>query len=203
MLALPRVSRDAGGLQLAVVLQQNGPVVRGSGEAMVPAPPDHDVMAKGAKASLEVPMPVHQLGESFRRDLYAAQDQRLTPPPPEPVAGLELNLTNGGSNPVVLHLGDGDSELSMNIEGPGVVRLAVPGAPTPAHLQPRTIRLRPGESYTLVIERLISGRSGNLQYHFLTEPGDYTLTMVLRIGAGGQAVLQSQTARLTVRRGDQ
>src|ERR1051326_2368346 len=49
MLALPRVSRDAGGLQLAVVLQQNGPVVRGSGEAMVPAPPEHELMAKGAK----------------------------------------------------------------------------------------------------------------------------------------------------------
>ncbi len=51
-----------------------------------------------------------------------------------------------------------------------------------------------------MIDRLIDGRPGALEYIYLTEPGEYELKLVLNAKAGGQeARLSSPAVRLNLK----
>jgi hypothetical protein len=178
-------------LQLSLAVQ---PLVRGE----IPgAAPDHEAAMKSMV--FETRGPSTQMGESFRRELTLAQQQGRLPPLPELAVHLELTLKNTSRQPIELRLGDSTSELHIDVEGNGVVRLPAPGAPVPGFLQERTVRLEPGKADHMVVDRLIDGRPGALEYIYLTEPGTYTLTIQVKARAGGGEVhLTSPAVHLKV-----
>jgi hypothetical protein len=121
--------------------------------------------------------------DEYRRHLRETRHAAKLPPPP--ALDLALELRNPGSAEKVLYLEDERTNLSLDLQGPGVLRLNVPGdALAPFPLKP--IRLSPGQSKPLPI-RLIDGNREQIQYVYPTEPGDYILTIRLRVPASEQA----------------
>ena len=136
---------------------------------------------------------------AFRQDLLQAQrDGKLPLPPAIPLA---LALQNTGDRNVEVQLGDAASELSLDVQGEGVVRIPVEAGTEPEFLQPRTLQLAPGERFEFHMDRLIAGSHGNLEYIYMTAPGDYTLSARLRVTAGGKSVTVGSEA-IRVRVGD-
>ncbi len=125
-------------------------------------------------------------GEAFRKHLIEAErDGKLPEPPPVP---LELTLVNTGKRPVQVQLGDAVTELTLELQGDGVVRIPVGETAEPMFLKPQSFHLGPGEQHVLHIDRLIAGSLGRLEYVYLTEPGEYTLTPRLRLTADNRNV---------------
>lgn len=115
--------------------------------------------------------------EEYRRFLRNAR--RTAPLPPPPALDLALELRNPGPAEKLLYLEDERTNLSLDLQGPGVLRLNVPGdATAPFPLKP--IRLDADQSQPLPI-RLIDGSREQVQYLYWTEPGEYTLTIRLRV----------------------
>jgi hypothetical protein len=161
-------------------------LVRNDGQGIEPGPPtvvrSLPELAMGKNAA------------AFRQDLLQAQrDGKLPVPPAIPLA---LALKNAGDRPLEVQLGDAASELSLDLQGEGVIRIAAEGAPEPEFLQQRTLQLAPGEQFDFRIDHLIAGSRGSLEYIYLTEPGEYTLSARLRVTAGGATVTLSSEAIL-------
>ena len=61
--------------------------------------------------------------------------------------------------------------------------------------------MEPGKQLTLQIDRLVAGSPGKLEYLYLTEPGEFTLTPRLRLTADGQPVtVKGAAVRIKVKR---
>jgi hypothetical protein len=180
-------------LQLSLVLLDVGPEAKMGPAIEVRATRDPAAPLKGsgAEAMAMVPAP-GKTGEAFRSELLQAQrDGKLPLPPAFPLA---LALTNTGERRLEVRLGDVETELSLELQGQGVVRLPAVGVAEPEFLQSQTFQLAPGEQLVFRIERLIAGARGRLEYLYLTEPGDYDLIASLRVTANGTVVkLRSET----------
>jgi Putative zinc-finger len=108
------------------------------------------------------------------------QEVRGGEPQRPPAIGLGLELENTGIKQLDVRLGGADAELRLDVRGTGVLRRVAPDQESPALLQPQALRLAPGERRWLRIERLIAVSGKRVEYVYLTEPGEYTLTIRLR-----------------------
>ena len=143
----------------------------------LPAPPRHN-MAE----AMAVPVRTARGGKEFRDELVTAQQIGKLPLPP--AIALDLTLVNTGDRVMDVSL----RELNLALPGDGIVRIAAPDAPTPDCLRPQSLHLEPGQRHIIHIDRLIAGSHNNLEYVYVTEPGDYTLTARLRFTAAGKSV---------------
>lgn len=103
-------------------------------------------------------------------------------PPQPPRIDLALEVRNRGDRPLYLDVGGPGTELSLDLRGPGALRLPAAGVPEPPFLTPRRVRLAPGASYALPIPHLVGGSRGRLYALSWTAPGRYTLTVRYRVG---------------------
>jgi hypothetical protein len=174
MLVFPRGETDQPEVEMGAAVVRSV----GEAEAMKVAPA---VRMADAHLQEAVALPAHQSGAGFRRDLLDAKhNQKLIAPP---ALGLTVELKKTRSRPVEVQLDD-DTELRLDVDGPGVMRLPAPPGTEPRFLLPQTLRLRLGEGcdgFTLSIDRLESGSRRHLEYVYLTEPGEYVLTARLRV----------------------
>jgi hypothetical protein len=184
-LLVPRSPTEEGGPALrlsARVVRDDGPGFKLEMVKTVRAPAD---MARvpGTADLVTLTLPRGQSGEEFRTQLlHARSDGKLPSPPAVPIA-LELN--NDSSRFLQVRLGDAATRLTLDVRGKGVVRVPAVGVAEPAFLRPRALRLEPGQHEVLHVDRLIAGSRGRLEYIYLTEPGEYTMTAHLRVTAGG------------------
>jgi len=153
------------------------------------------VMEKSAAVAV-VPLAARS-GDALREDLRKAQRDGKLPLPPE--IELELVLVNSGQHAVEVRLGDERAELSLDVQGNGVVRSAAPKAEMPAVLRPHTLLLQAGKQHVFQIDRLVAGTPGKVEYIYLTEPGEYKLTARLRLTADGRPLnVTGATVRIKV-----
>ena len=117
--------------------------------------------------------------KALEADLVEAQREGKLPMPP--LVSVDLALVNRDKKPIELTIGDLEPTLAMELEGANVVRIAATSAEPPAYLRRQSVHLEPGKQFALHIDRLIAGSPGKLEYIYLTEPGDYTLTVQLRV----------------------
>jgi hypothetical protein len=151
----------------------------GGAEAMKVAPAVRVVA--DTQAQERITLPASQSGPGFRKELMEAKHNEKVIAPP--ALGLAVEVKNTRSRPVQVQF-DNDTELLLDVTGPGVVRLPAPPGTEPRFLLPRTLRLlldEGCEGFTLTIDRLESGSRRHLEYVYLTEPGEYTLTVRLRV----------------------
>jgi hypothetical protein len=136
-------------------------------------------------------------GEAFRNILAEAQREGKLPEPP--LVPLALTLVNSGKRPVHVQLGDAITELTLELQGEGVVRIPAGETTKATFLEPQKFDLGPGAQHILHIDRLIAGSLGRLEYVYLTEAGEYTLTPRLRLTADNRAVtVIGETVRIKV-----
>jgi hypothetical protein len=122
--------------------------------------------------------------DEYRRYLREARRTATLPLPP--ALNLSLELRNASSAEKFLYFEDERTKLSLDLQGAGVLRLNAPGdvaAPVPT----KTIRVDPGQSLPLPVRHLIDGSRRKVQYLYWIEPGEYTLTIRLRVPASEQA----------------
>ncbi len=118
--------------------------------------------------------------DELRRGILAAA--RAGEPSPPPEVNLEVTIPNTGRGLPPLDFAARDTELVLDLQGPGVVRVAASHAPAPlARL--KTVVFTPGDSYVLQIRKLAERSPGAVHYLYWTEPGEYTLTVRLRVMA--------------------
>jgi hypothetical protein len=122
----------------------------------------------------------------YRAALRAAAGTDRLPPPPAVERVLELR--NDGNRPLRIDLDDERAELTLDLDGPGVVRVVAPRA-NPPLAGAKAVCLAPGDAFPLPIRRLIEGARGAVRYQYWTEPGDYTLTVRLRAPVESDPVL--------------
>jgi hypothetical protein len=193
---LPHASEPE--LQLSLLASDGGPEAKMGPAIEVRATrdPAAPLKAPGAEAMAMFPA-AGQIGAAFRRELLEAKRDGMLPPPP--ALPLALALTNAGERSLAVRLGDAEFELSLELRGQGVVRIPAVGVAEPEFLHAQTLQLAPGDQLVFRIDRLIAGARGRLEYIYLTEPGEYTLTARLRVTAGDAVVTRkSETIRLTV-----
>lgn len=146
----------------------------------LPAPPND----KGLEAMAVVVRNLRS-GKEFRDELARAQQQGKLPLPP--AIALDLALVNTGDRAVEVRLG----ELELDLPGDGVIRMAAPEGQTPNFLRPQPLHLKPGQEHIIHIDRLIAGSSNKLEYIYVIEPGNYTLTARVRFTVAGKAMTVS------------
>lgn len=129
----------------------------------------------------------------FRRALRAASGDDLPPPP---VVNLVLEIHNDGREVLPLRFRDEGAELSLDLQGPGAVSVPAPRAAL-AWPDPGVVRLGPGETLRLPIRRLIYGSRGSVRYAYWTEPGEYTLSIRLRLPTGNGVLARVQEVAAT------
>ncbi len=141
---------------------------------------------------------VHNL-EALKGELVQAQREGRLPPPD--IAGLELTLVNNGKRPIEASWSGAAESLALDVQGAGVLRLPAPDAADGDVLRPRSIPLEPGERHVIPIRRLAAGSHGKLEYIYLTEPGEYTVTPHLKLTvAGRDLTLTGEPIRITVKK---
>jgi hypothetical protein len=163
-----RPAEDGGGL--AVVLRE-GPAHGGDEELQGPA-------AIARAVPKETP-------RHYRADAEAPG--RLPPP----AVDLVLTLRNTTHRPMRVWVAGPQTELRLDLRGPGAVSVPVQGS---AGQEPRAVTLRPGEEYAIPITSLRDGRRA----WYWTEPGDYTLTAQFTTRG---ATLEGGQRRVTARGG--
>jgi hypothetical protein len=184
-LMLPNWKEPAPGGGLALLVKGDGVQKVRGGPAVGPEHALADAAtARFAKKEVVLALPEAERGEEARHRLRNLQSKGELPPPP-PV-GLELELKNTGVRPLEVRLGGDESDLSLDVKGPGVLRLPAPSREAPPLLRPQTLRLAPGASHLLPLERLIAGSRGHVEYVYLTEPGEYPLTVRLPVKVNGE-----------------
>src|SRR5262249_39563716 len=114
---------------------------------------------------------------------------------PPPKVDLALTLRNTTDRPMRVWVAGPQTELRLELRGPGAVSVPVQGD---AGQAPQAVTLRPGEEYVIPITSLQDGRRA----WYWTEPGDYTLTARFttrgETPAGGQPRLTALGGPVTV-----
>jgi hypothetical protein len=101
---------------------------------------------------------------------------------PAAAVALRLRVENNGPYPLTVRPQGNRTEVSLDLSGPGVQRSPMDSTARLA-LSPSTLRLQPGQSKTLTLERLTAGRNGAVDSLKWTLPGEYELTGTLRLEA--------------------
>jgi hypothetical protein len=186
--SMPQTGID---LQLAwapapALVRETHPESKGSQPATVRSSGEPAAFQDSNVEAITLELQPDQTGAAFRQTLEQARGSGNPPLPP--TLPLALAVKNTGNRPLWLRLGNPGSELSIEVHGDDVVRIPAPHASEPDFLHEHMVKVRPGEEYAFRIERLIAGSRGNIEYIYLTEPGEYTIRARLRLMAGNEAV---------------
>jgi hypothetical protein len=195
-LMLPNWKEYRPGSELALLVKGDGTREMKVGPAVGPEHVQADATARFQKKEVVLSLPEAQRGDKARRQLRELQSKDELPPPPPVPLGLELK--NTGVRPLEVRLGGDELNLSLDVKGPGVLRLPAPDRELPPLPEPQTLRLAPGASHLLPFERLIAGRRGHVEYVYLTEPGEYPLTIRLRVRVDGEPAVLTREVILRV-----
>jgi hypothetical protein len=122
----------------------------------------------------------------FRRDLEEGRRTGRLPPPP--AVSRDLRLRNTGRRELVLLLEEGKFRFRIDLQGPRVVRIPVQGEGLKPFTAPGKVRVPPGGTCVVPVVRLSEDLDGKLRYVYWTEPGRYTLSVRLEVGAEGRNV---------------
>jgi hypothetical protein len=150
----------------------------------VAADPESLELAIVGKKSLDWPYPESQKDfETLLADQRArekAGEKRVFWPAP-PDIDLDLCITNTGKDKVSVYLGDGPSQLTLTLKGPGVTT-ANPGYSTAAELrQTHEVVLKPGKFLRIPLKRLADEVGGSQRLIYPTAPGEYTLSATYQL----------------------
>jgi hypothetical protein len=130
------------------------------------------------------------------QDAHATRTHRVGAGNTPPEVHLTLELTNSSDRPVLIRTDGPDTLIQIELEGPGVRQRALRDPAREAPLSPRSLVLQPGATGNITLHRLEAGRPGAWTGWSWTAPGDYTLTVRLRVEA-----VYPATARRTEQRG--
>lgn len=126
------------------------------------------------KAVVSVLLPRGLTPEQLRSELLAAEGtDRL-----RPAVGVFVNMEirNTSHKSLAMWIGGPPVELTLEVQGPGVLTVRAPEEPKRPAEPPRLVMLAPGESHLLPIPALADEREGVHRRHYVTEPGEYVLT---------------------------
>jgi len=141
---------------------------------------------RGAQEQLAVP------GDAVVRSAPKAPKERAGGPP---TVDLTLELRNTTDRPMRVWVAGPQTELHLDVSGPGVMSRPEPGAPEPP---PRAVTLQPGASHVIHIDRLTDGRRS----WYMTKPGDYTVAARLATRASvpglGERRITARSAPVTI-----
>jgi hypothetical protein len=139
------------------------------------------------------------LPADLRRELEEGKRTGRLPPPP--TVNLELRLDNRGNRDLVLLLEEGRYRLGIDLKGPGVETVPVPGGGVgPFGAIPPRLRVLAGGTRTLPMVRLSENLAGQCRYVYWIEPGRYTLAVTLEVQVAGQATpLRVTTPPMAIR----
>jgi hypothetical protein len=115
---------------------------------------------------------------AFQEQVRSGTKAADLPKPPE--VNLPLEIRNQSDHPLRVWLGGRYSTLTMNLRGPGVVRVPAGDGALKPFGDAQSIPLAPGKSHFLPISRLVSGSNSEVYYLYWTKPGRYVLTVELR-----------------------
>jgi hypothetical protein len=175
-LGWPNLDGSRSGPQIALVVHANESL-------RLPAVVPGRAFSKNVEAMPAKPLAAKS-GDALRRELLEAQREGKLPPPP--AVALRLTLVNNSKRVMEVRVGDADPMLSLEIEGEGVLRVPVPEGQAMGFLQPETRLLEPGQQHDIFIGRLVAGSPGKVEYIYLTEPGEYRVTVRLRVTVDGR-----------------
>jgi len=188
---LRRVAALAAMLLLAVGpvgwLTQGLRLVEGDGGLVLAL---REAQVKGGREAMFAPaefrLAMKEGPELYRAALADAKATGKLPPPP--AVDLTLELRNPTDRPLRVWVAGPQTELRLDLRGPGAVSVAKDGAEP----EPRAVTLPPGQSEVIRINSLTDGRRS----WYWTEPGDYTVTAQLTTLAWSPGMSQR---RITVR----
>ena len=103
-------------------------------------------------------------------------------PPSPPHVALAFKIVNNGELPLYLDFGADQTELRLDLHGPGTFRLAAPGWRTALADVPPLVRLAPGATTSFPIMSLVGGTQKRPYALHWTEAGRYTVSARLRVG---------------------
>jgi hypothetical protein len=190
---LPRWSDDQRVSEPAFAL-----LVHARKQAPVPGPEKLPARFNDKSAEALQVIPLAQIrGKQYRDDLLKAHRDGKLPPPPS--IALDLVLVNTGERAVEVRLGEATPTLELDLPADGVVRLQGPATPEPDFLRPQTLQLEPGKQHLIHVDRLIAGSRGKLEYIYVTEPGETTLTARVHLLVEGKTMtVTGQPVRIKI-----
>lgn len=109
----------------------------------------------------------------FQKDLDAAATTRTYPA--VPTVDLVLVLRNTGKDEIKIQMGGTNNIITLDLRGPGAVKIPWRGITNKLIILPRPVTLAPGKSVEVPIKSLSFGRKGAFRAYW-TKPGKYTLT---------------------------
>jgi hypothetical protein len=112
----------------------------------------------------------------------AAEFRKLleTGDPAPPAVDLEAQLRNTGDKEITVLVGGDDTQLLMDLKGPGAVVAKRNPNVTDERRGARRVTLAPGQATVIPIKRLAFGFRMIGKVAYWLEPGDYTLTVSYR-----------------------
>jgi hypothetical protein len=111
---------------------------------------------------------------------FAAGRESGDPPLP-PAVPLQLAFANPSDEALTVQVGGDDFVCRLDLAGGRVRRLAAPNAPLP--VKKRAQALAAGGKLVLSWDRLISVEEGQVEYLYPLTPGEYKLTVTVRVRA--------------------
>src|SRR5262249_45105316 len=97
-------------------------------------------------------------------------------PLPTPRVEVTLELRNTGDKEIKVLVGGDGSEVMLDLQGPGAVRVRPNTFSTTEYRASDVVALAPGKSHVLTVSNLSFGHRGTSDLAYWTRPGDYTLT---------------------------
>jgi hypothetical protein len=145
--------------------------------AVVPAERQALVPAVPSRGGPEKVVPMAEASKTLLMPLaWAAKDHRGKRIP-APEVNLDFRIDNQTVVPLYLEVGGEDFALLLDLQGPGVREEVLPVQPQPAHSEV----VAPGGHHTIPISRLESRWRDRVRYSSWTRPGEYTLTVRVRL----------------------
>jgi len=121
-------------------------------------------------------------GAAYRSKIERAVSVVGGRPIAPPDVELVVEMRNTSDAPVRVWVKGDDVVLDLALTGAGAVNVEPQVFFTAEYRMPQAIDLRPGEVYPIPVKELGSGFRGVSRCSYWTEPGEYTLTAVLRTG---------------------
>jgi hypothetical protein len=189
-------------LSLVALCAATAPAPTPPTPATAPAGPKND---QGLTAAIVInkdtyAIPAGQAGKEFRDRLTAANAARgMARLPQPPAIDLSFRITNTTNAAVTITYGGDESQMNLNLQGPGAVTVDNNVAMTMEFRMGKPVTLAAGKSYDIKISSLAFGTRGISKYAYFTEPGEYTVTATLTYGNGEkQGTLASGPAKFKV-----
>ncbi len=144
-----------------------------------------------------------QSGKAFQDQVNATKNARgmgggRLPQPP--AVDLIFRITNTTNAAVTISVGGDDSQMNLDLAGPGAITADNLVAMTMEFRIGNPTTIPAGKTADIKISSLAFGMRGISKFAYWTEPGDYTITATLTYGTSGekQGTLTSGAAKVKV-----